>query len=134
MKLDEYKRITGQSVKTSSEYVKESVQKISTESKPEAAFDLQLKALKLPEPQKEYKAIANRRFRIDRAWPDRMIAVEIEGGTYSRGRHVRPLGFEMDCEKYNLLTLDGWKVFRFTTNQIMDGRALLIMTQLLRDK
>lgn len=49
-----------------------------------------------------------RRFRADFAWPDRKLIVEVEGGTFTRGRHVRPLGFEHDCTKYNLAALQGF--------------------------
>lgn len=35
------------------------------------------------------------------ACPKFRVAVGIEGGVLSRGRHVRPRGFIDDCEKYN---------------------------------
>lgn len=41
-----------------------------------------------------------------------MIALEVEGGTWIGGRHINPIGFERDCEKYNEATRMGWKVFR----------------------
>ena len=53
-----------------------------------------------------------RRWRFDFAWPRRRVAVEVEGGVFSRGRHVRPSGFINDCEKYNAAALDGWTVLR----------------------
>jgi len=61
-----------------------------------------------------------RKFRFDFAWPDpsEMVAVECDGGIYSGGRHVRPKGYEMDCEKLNLATELGWRVFRFTANAL----------------
>lgn len=40
--------------------------------------------------------------------------MEIEGGVWSRGRHVRGSGFEKDCEKHNEAAALGWSVFRFT--------------------
>ena len=56
-----------------------------------------------------------RRWRFDFAWPDEMVAVEIEGGTFSGGRHSRGMGHHRDCEKYNTATVAGWKVLRFTS-------------------
>lgn len=65
-----------------------------------------------------------RQWRFDFAWPDYLIAVECEGGTWVQGRHSRGKPFESDCEKYNAAAAEGWRVFRFTTDQINDGRAI----------
>lgn len=65
-----------------------------------------------------------RKWRFDIAWPERMLALEIEGGVHGRGRHNRPIGFEKDCEKYNTAILLGWRVLRVTSRQVMEGRAL----------
>lgn len=92
-------------------------------SKPEEEFALQLRALKLPEPKRDYRFHA-RRWKIDFAWPDRKVAVEIEGGTWSGGRHVRPQGYEDDCEKYNAMIEMGWALYRYTSQMVKDGRAM----------
>lgn len=65
-----------------------------------------------------------RKWRFDIAWPEHMLALEIEGGIYGRGRHNRPIGFEKDCEKYNIAILEGWRVLRVTSRQVMEGHAL----------
>jgi hypothetical protein len=70
-------------------------------------------------------------WRFDFAWPDLLIACEVEGGTFSGGRHTRGQGFEGDCEKYNAATLLGWKVFRVTSKMIHDGRAFALMQDAL---
>jgi hypothetical protein len=49
--------------------------------------------------------------------------VEVEGGTWTGGRHNRPVGYAKDLEKYNRATLLGWRVFRFTTQQFKNGEA-----------
>jgi len=72
----------------------------------------------LPEPEREYRFAPPRRFRFDFAWPDKLIAVELEGGVWSRGRHVRGKGYESDCEKYNLAQSLGWSVYRFTAGML----------------
>jgi len=43
-----------------------------------------------------------------------MIAVEVEGGVWSRGRHVRGAGYLADLEKYNAAVVMGWRVLRYT--------------------
>lgn len=52
------------------------------------------------------------------------LAIEIEGGAWTRGHHVRGKGFIDDLEKYNMLTELGWRVLRYTPAQIRDGSAL----------
>lgn len=49
--------------------------------------------------------------------------IEIEGGIWSRGRHTRGSGYEKDLEKYNTAAAMGYRVFRFSTGQVMDGSA-----------
>lgn len=83
-----------------------------------------LKATKAPTPEVEYRFHPPRRWRFDMAWPDVKLAVEVEGGTWVGGRHVRPSQFEADCEKYNQAAIDGWRVIRVTGDMVHDGRAL----------
>jgi len=71
-----------------------------------------------PEPVCEYRFTPPRKFKFDLAWPELKIAVELEGGVYSGGRHTRGKGFEGDCEKYNLAAEQGWLVLRYTTNML----------------
>lgn len=78
----------------------------------------------LPAPQLEYRFAPPRRWRFDLCWPELLLAAEIEGGTWGQGRHSRPQGYERDCEKYNEAALLGWRVLRFTTAMVRDGRAL----------
>lgn len=79
----------------------------------------------VPEPEREYKFHKVRRWRFDFAWPERMTAIEIEGGVWSGGRHTRPSGFVKDAEKYNAAAALGWAVFRFTTQQAISGDAAI---------
>jgi len=82
-------------------------------------------------PELEYKFLKKRRCRFDFAWPDRMIAMEVEGGVYSGGRHTRGAGYTRDLEKYNLATLHGWNVYRFTTQDVTKGYAISFMHNIL---
>jgi len=59
--------------------------------------------------------------RVDFAGIDKKIAIEIEGGTWVFGRHSRGTGFTNDCNKYNWLTMRGWKVLRYTTDHDKKG-------------
>lgn len=85
----------------------------------------------LPTPEREYRFAPRRKYRADFAWPDRRLLVEVEGGTYSRGRHVRPEGYAEDARKYNLAALQGWRVLRFTGEMVRDGSALATIEEAL---
>lgn len=94
----------------------------------------QLKAAKLPGPVSEYRFAPPRRWRFDLAWPEFMVALEIEGGVWKYGRHNRGKGYIGDMEKYNNATLLGWRVIRVTHDQLRDGTALRYLEQLLPKK
>lgn len=95
-------------------------------SKIENTFELQLVACQIRGWEREHVFHPKRKWRFDFAWPENSlkIAVEIEGGIYTRGRHVRGRGFEDDCEKYNEALLLGWRVLRVTSKQVTSGLAL----------
>lgn len=67
---------------------------------------------------KEYKFHTTRRWRFDYAIPEHKIALEVEGGVWTGGRHTSPKGFLGDIEKYNTATLMGWRVFRTTPDEL----------------
>lgn len=92
----------------------------------------QIQAVGLPTPVREHKPIAGRYYRFDFAWLKQKIAVEVEGGVWSRGRHTRGAGFTEDCKKYNLATAGGWRVFRFTGNMVESGYAINLLKEIFR--
>lgn len=104
---------------------------MNVSSKGEATFALQCRALKLPAPTIEYRFDSARRWRFDFAWPDALIAVEVEGGLFSGGRHTRGAGYQADLDKYNAATLQGWAVYRFSTNDVMSGDAIQVISRAL---
>jgi len=64
----------------------------------------------------EYKFHPKRKWRFDWCILEHRIAIEIEGGVWSKGRHTRGSGFVKDMEKYNTATALGWKVIRIVPN------------------
>lgn len=95
----------------------------SSGSELEEELLIHMRMIGLPKPEREYRFAPPRLWRFDFAWPARKVAVEVEGGTWARGRHVRGDGFEKDCEKYSEAAIAGWKVVRVTGKMIEDGRA-----------
>ena len=96
--------------------VRAATKRPSAESDLEAAFAAlwRLHAPTAPAPVRELRFAPPRKWRFDFAWPARRVAVEIEGGIWSGGRHTRPQGYEGDLEKYNCATVEGWRVLRAT--------------------
>jgi hypothetical protein len=85
-----------------------------------------------PRPELEYRAMVfqARHWRFDYAWPDQMVALEVDGGVYTQGRHTRGAGFEEDCRKMNTAAAVGWLVFRVTPQMLQ--REWPQITHLLR--
>lgn len=79
-----------------------------------------------PEPVPEHRFHPIRRWRFDFCWPDSMIALELDGGTWTRGRHTRGAGYRGDCEKLNAAASMGYRVFRITAGMLKDNTADVI--------
>ena len=72
----------------------------------------------LPSPVTEFKFHDNRKWRFDYAYPDKKVAIEIDGGSFTNGRHTRPLGFQNDLEKFNEAAILGWRVLKFIPQEL----------------
>lgn len=80
----------------------------------EDRFALLWRALKGPPLAREVRFHETRRWRFDFACPEARVAIELEGGVWSGGRHTRGSGFSEDCIKYHAAAVGGWTVFRLT--------------------
>lgn len=96
-----------------------------------ALLVLHLQAKHLPAPEFEYRFHPKRRFRFDLAWPQYRVAVEIDGATWSRGRHVRGSGHEADCVKRNLAGEQGWLVLTYPNRLVENGEAIRQLERIL---
>ena len=100
----------------------------------EDTLELLMIADDLPEWEREHRFHLVRKWRFDFAWPEYKVACEVEGGTWSGGRHVRGRGFEKDCTKYNEAALLGWLVIRVTSRHIEHGKALVWIRRALTER
>lgn len=73
---------------------------------------------------KELQFHPERRWRFDYAIPSCKVALEVEGGVYTHGRHTRPVGFLRDMEKYNTAAVLGWTVVRTTPLELYTCKTL----------
>lgn len=103
-------------------------------------FLTQIKLTGLPAPTTEYRFHETRKWKFDYCYPERMLAIEIEGQhskredgkwVYGGGRHNRPEGYENDCRKYNAATLLGYRVIRVTAKMVDSGEALRLLEEAL---
>jgi hypothetical protein len=85
------------------------------------------KSLNIPAPVFEFLHIPGRRFRLDYAWPDHRIGLEVQGGIWTRGKHSRGAGQKIDMEKNNLGILHGWRVF-----QCVPGREVQTIVDFIK--
>lgn len=95
-------------------------------SKLEDKLAHQLKMAQLdPEWWREHRFHPERKWRFDFAWPNQMLAVEIQGGIYmKKGGHTSVTGFQRDCDKFNAGVILGWRILKFTPKDVQNGTAL----------
>lgn len=99
----------------------------------EDTLEFQLKAAGLWDGfEREVRFDPSRRWRFDFAHRSSMLAVEVEGGMWIRGRHNRAEGYEKDNTKYNKAAILGWTVLRFTPRQVNTGEALETIEEYLK--
>jgi hypothetical protein len=67
---------------------------------------------------RELRPFPPRRFRFDVAWPVHRVALEIQGGVFVGGHHVRGENYEDDCEKILIGAMEGWRVLPLTWRMI----------------
>lgn len=130
MDIEEYRRIYGKN--------REIKLRNSSSPPPGPILLSQLQLMGLPEPAPEYRFHPERQWRVDFAWPDELIACEIEGGIWmqtKKGRskgHAHPKRFLEDMVKYNELAILGWRLIRVTPEMVKDQTAVAILERILR--
>lgn len=90
--------------------------KKSAKSKLEESLFAEFRLYGLPLPVRQYKFHPERKWPFDFCWPDRKIAIEVNGGIFMRGGkggHNRGAYMEDVFEKLNCATSFGISVFQF---------------------
>ena len=90
------------------------------------------RAAGLPEPVPEYTFHPSRKWRFDFAFVLDKLAVEIDGGVWTQGRHTRGSGRIADMEKQSEAAILGWRILYVTPEQISNGAALDYVQRALR--
>lgn len=82
----------------------------------------------------EHQFHPTRNWRFDFAHLQTKVAIEIEGGHWSGGRHTRGAGFEKDCEKYLAAAVQGWVVIRLTGRMAKTATVIEAISELIRQR
>jgi len=116
---------------------------VSRPSELEELLAFQVKATRLPQPERQlaWGAAIGRKWVLDFAWESVIdhegqwidpLAVEVDGGTLTNGRHVRGLGREDDMVKDAALVAAGWRVLRVSETMVRGGWAVRWIAAALR--
>ena len=80
-----------------------------------------IRRFRLPKPVRQRP---QGRYRIDFAYPDAMLAIEVDGWS----SHGTPAALANDLRRQNKLVLSGWTVLRFTWKQLVESPDEVVAT------
>ncbi len=80
----------------------------------------------LPRPTRQYRPLPDRNYKLDFAWPDRKIALEVDGAVHRiKGTFARSF------EREYFLKMAGWTVLHVGGAEVRSGAALDWITNIL---
>ncbi len=98
---------------------------------PVSRFERLLRSVGLPAPVREHRFHPVRRWRFDYAWLEQKVALEVDGGVWTGGRHTRGAGFVKDMEKLNAAVVAGWRVVRVVPGNLCSSATVGMLESLL---
>ncbi len=84
-------------------------------------MDLLCQSHGLPVPLAEYRFAPPRLWRFDYAWVESKLALEVQGGIWTGGRHVRGAALLKEFEKLNAAACGGWRLLYCTPAELKSG-------------
>jgi hypothetical protein len=86
---------------------------------------------RIRQPVAEYRFHPTRKWRFDYAWPEVRLALEVQGGIWTGGRHVRGGALLKEWEKINTAATLGWRVMYCQPQDIRSfGRFHDLLTEI----
>lgn len=86
------------------------------------------------ETEAEFRFYPSRMWRFDYAIPDLKIAIEIDGGVWTYGRHNRASSYIKDAEKLNTAASLGWLVLRIVRENSYTIATLDLIKQTIKTR
>jgi hypothetical protein len=83
-------------------------------------------------PVYEHQFHPDRKWKFDVSWPDRLVALEVEGGLWIHGRHNSPVGMLKDIEKYNAAAMLGWRILKTTPRHLISFGTAAMIKEILK--
>jgi len=82
--------------------------------------------------ERQVKFHVARRWRFDFVLTATRFAIEVQGGLWTGGAHVRPAALVKEYEKLNEAALAGWNVLLVEPQSIANGAALALIRRALK--
>jgi len=73
----------------------------------------------IPAPVAEHVFCDGRKWRFDYAFPKERVAIEVQGGLWTGGRHTRGAALKKEHEKLNHAAMLGWRVLYCEPKELM---------------
>ena len=99
-----------------------------------AAFLAACRSWDLEIPFPEHQFAPDRRWRFDWAWVSSKVALEVQGGLWTQGRHVRGKALMAEYEKLNEAAILGWRVLYCTPQDVETGSIFPLLRRALGGK
>jgi hypothetical protein len=94
-------------------------------------FRLLCQASGLPMPVTEHVFHPTRKWRWDFAWPEEMLALEVDGGNFVQGAHVRGARILLTHEKLNAAAVLGWRILYCVPRNLCTEEMIATLKSLL---
>jgi very-short-patch-repair endonuclease len=83
---------------------------------------------------KEFRFHPTRKWRFDYCHFDSKVAIEVDGGVFTQGRHTRGKGFIGDMEKLNNAAMLGWSILRFQPSTLLKMATFEMISNTIKFK
>ncbi len=110
--------------------------------KADAIFAALCRSEGLPDPVTEHRFHPVRKWRFDYAWPDHLVALEVEGGVFGykrkngtrskTGAHSSVTGILRDIEKYSEAAALGWRILRVQPKELRTQKTIDLLRRCLK--
>ena len=84
--------------------------------------------------EREYRFHPTRKWRLDFAYVEKKIGIELQGGIFGRkSGHNTGVGIRNGMGKLNEAQRLGWRVFYFYVDDVKSGKAINFIIEILRE-